>query len=435
MEKVNENTSTISHEKGIPFNFYLEKRFKEDPELGKLPEDWEVKKIDDLFKVETGTTPSTKEPSYWDGGNINWFTPMDLSKLNGEVLIEESERKITRKALEKCNLTLMPKGSIIISTRAPVGYVAVLGQEGTFNQGCKGLIPKSVEKVHTLFYAYYLLRQKQKLENLSGGSTFKELSKTMLENFEVPCPPPEEQKMVVEVLSSVDLAIKKIDEAIAQAERLKRGLMQQLLTKGIGHTEFKETPIGKIPKDWKVVRLGEIAEIVMGQSPPSNTYNEKGEGLPFLQGKMEFGDIYPSPVMYCSNPIKIAETNDILISVRAPVGDVNLAPYRLCIGRGLAAIRFNAQIANYLFYFYYLQKIKNHIEILGKGSTFKAINKDDLESLRIPLPQPQEQQKVAETLFSIDNILCIKQKKKKRLVRMKHKLMDLLLTGRVRVSL
>jgi type I restriction enzyme S subunit len=103
---------------------------------------------------------------------------------------------------------------------------------------------------------------------------------------------------------------------------------------------FKSTEIGRIPKEWKIAKLSDekLAEIIMGQSPPSSTYNKEGKGLPFLQGKMEFGKVYPSPMMYCSQPIKIAEPNDILISVRAPVGDVNVAPYRLCIGRGLAAI-------------------------------------------------------------------------------------------------
>jgi type I restriction enzyme S subunit len=116
----------------------------------------------------------------------------------------------------------------------------------------------------------------------------------------------------------------------------------------------------------------------MGQSPPSSTYNKEGIGLPFLQGKMEFGDIYPKAFVYCSEPIKIAQHNDILFSVRAPVGDVNLVQCKLCIGRGLAAIRFNGKLADYLFYFYYFQKIKKSLEALGKGSTFKAINKDDL---------------------------------------------------------
>ncbi|MEM3382317.1 MAG: restriction endonuclease subunit S, partial [Candidatus Bathyarchaeia archaeon] len=89
-------------------------------------------------------------------------------------------------------------------------------------------------------------------------------------------------------------------------------------------TNFKDTGIGKIPKEWEVVRLKDVANIIMGQSPPSFTYNKEGRGLPFLQGKMEFGESYPLPVMYCSNPSKVAETNDVLISVRAPVGDVNL---------------------------------------------------------------------------------------------------------------
>ncbi|MEM2029854.1 MAG: restriction endonuclease subunit S [Archaeoglobaceae archaeon] len=169
-------------------------------------------------------------------------------------------------------------------------------------------------------------------------------------------------------------------------------------------TNFKQTEIGEIPIDWKITNLSdkEVAEIIMGQSPPSTTYNKNGRGLPFLQGKMEFGEIYPSPAIYCSNPLKVAEQNDVLISVRAPVGDVNIAPYKLCIGRGLAAIRFNPEKANFQFYFYYLKKIKSFLENLGKGSTFKAINRDDLERLKIPLPPFEEQRAVAWVLSVVD---------------------------------
>jgi type I restriction enzyme S subunit len=212
--------------------------------------------------------------------------------------------------------------------------------------------------------------------------------------------------------------------------------MQELLTKGIGHKEFKDTEIGRIPKDWKITNLGnkELAEIIMGQSPPSNTYNREGKGLPFLQGKMEFGKIYPSPVLYCSQPIKIAEPNDILISVRAPVGDVNIAPYRLCIGRGLAAIRFNLNRVNHQFYFYYFQKIKNLLENLGKGSTFKAITKEDLENLKIPYPPLSEQQKIAEILSTVDKKLGIEREEKAKLEKIKQGLMDLLLSGKIRIK-
>jgi type I restriction enzyme S subunit len=198
-------------------------------------------------------------------------------------------------------------------------------------------------------------------------------------------------------------------------------------------TEFQETEIGEMPREWKIVKLSHIAQIVMGQSPPSSTYNKEGLGLPFLQGKMEFGRIYPSPIMYTTQPLKIAEPNDILISVRAPVGDVNIAQYKVCIGRGLAAIRFNPKTANYMFYFYYFQHIKKQLEILGKGSTFKAITKRDLEEFLIPLPPMDEQKKISEILLTVDNALENVDNAIARLERLKKALMRELLTGGIRV--
>ncbi len=198
-------------------------------------------------------------------------------------------------------------------------------------------------------------------------------------------------------------------------------------------TEFQETEIGKIPREWKTVKLSSVARIIMGQSPPSDTYNREGLGMPFLQGKMEFGRMYPSPTTYTTQPLKIAEPNDILISVRAPVGDVNIAPYKICIGRGLAAIRFNPKTANHMFYFYYLQYIKKQLETLGKGSTFKAITKKDLEELLIPLPPIKEQEKVSGILAMIDKIIELYHEERERLERLKRGLMSELLTGRIRV--
>ncbi len=393
--------------------------------------------MNDLFIVETGTTPSTKNSDYWKNGTINWITPSDLSKLNRQIEIKESERKITEKAMKESNLTLMPINSIIISTRAPVGYVAILKERATFNQGCKGLIPKDEKNIFPKFYCYYFLNKKKELQNLSSGSTFKELSKDQLENFKVILPPLPKQKKIAEILSTVDLAIEKVKLAIEKTERLKKGLMEKLLTKGIGHKEFKDTEIGKIPKEWEVVRLGDnkIFEVIMGQSPPSSTYNTSNEGLPFLQGKMEFGEIYPLPSIYCSKPIKIAEKNDVLISVRAPVGDVNISLAKVCIGRGLAAIRSKADKSNYMFLFYYLKYKGKKLESISGGSTFQAIRKDDLKRFPLPLPPLPEQQKIAEILSTIDKGLEMLEKRKDKLERVKKGLMEDLLTGRRRVKL
>jgi type I restriction enzyme S subunit len=157
-----------------------------------------------------------------------------------------------------------------------------------------------------------------------------------------------------------------------------------------------------LPQGWAEIKLPEIATLTMGQSPPSNTYNSANQGLPFFQGKSEFGDIYPTAVKYCSRPLKIARSEDILISVRAPVGPTNLRKEESCIGRGLAAIRPICGIpSRYLFY--YLRSIGEWLSTQGTGSTFTAITKSDLEQINIPLAPLNEQHRIVaklETLLS-----------------------------------
>jgi len=199
-------------------------------------------------------------------------------------------------------------------------------------------------------------------------------------------------------------------------------------------TRFKETPIGEIPENWELVKLSSISRITMGQSPPSSSYNREGIGLPFIQGKKEFGRLYPTPVMYTSKPIKIAEKGDLLMAVRAPVGDVNIAQTRLCIGRGLASLRFIEDKADTLFYFYYFQLAKPRLEALGRGSTFKAITKDDLEEFLVPLPPLEEQKAIAHILSTVDEAIQKSNEIISRIERFKKALMNMLLTGRVRVK-
>ena len=179
---------------------------------------------------------------------------------------------------------------------------------------------------------------------------------------------------------------------------------------------------------WRTEKLEKIKniELIMGQSPPSSSFNENSEGLPFLQGNADFGSIYPTISKYTTNPIKIALEDDILLSVRAPVGDINLAPFKLCIGRGLAAIRIKEN--SNIFYFYWFQKIKNILENLGIGSTFKAITKNELKRLAIPIPPLSEQQKIAEILGTVDEAIQRVDEVIEKTKRLKQGLMKELLT-------
>jgi type I restriction enzyme S subunit len=164
---------------------------------------------------------------------------------------------------------------------------------------------------------------------------------------------------------------------------------------------FKMAELGPLPEEWRVAWLGEVADVIMGQSPPSNTYNTAMKGMPFLQGKAEFGNVHPHPIKWCSQPLKTAKPNDVLVSVRAPVGDVNLADKEYCIGRGLASIRVKPEILDAYFVYYYLVLTKEKLQEKGTGSTFQSINKSILLEFPIPVPAFREQRAVAHVLRTV----------------------------------
>ena len=156
---------------------------------------------------------------------------------------------------------------------------------------------------------------------------------------------------------------------------------------------------------WPTVRISDVALLQMGQSPPGETYNSDGRGLPFFQGKIDFGDRHPSVRLWCSDPNKVAEPGDLLLSVRAPVGPTNIADRRCCIGRGLAAIHSrdrNILIADFLRYVF--KWVEPSLSRVAQGSTFAAVRRRDVESIEFPLPPISEQRRIVEILDQADEL-------------------------------
>ena len=156
-----------------------------------------------------------------------------------------------------------------------------------------------------------------------------------------------------------------------------------------------------MPRGWVKTSLDSVSHIILGQSPPSSTYNLLKDGLPFFQGKTDFGVLHPKTRVWCSSPKKIAEKNDLLLSVRAPVGSTNLSKERCCIGRGLAAIRSINCDMPIMFFVYFFRHIENYLENQGTGTTFKAISGKQIRDLRIPLPPLNEQKRIVAKIESI----------------------------------
>lgn len=151
--------------------------------------------------------------------------------------------------------------------------------------------------------------------------------------------------------------------------------------------------------------LSDICEIIMGQSPSSDSYNVKGQGLPFFQGNADFGKLYPSVRLWCNCPIKKAEAGDLLVSVRAPIGAVNLANQKCCIGRGLAALRPYRDKCDAMYLYYLIKAGKNKLNWLGTGSTFKAITRSSLLSFNVPDYCIALQRKISSKLWSVDKLI------------------------------
>jgi type I restriction enzyme, S subunit len=158
--------------------------------------------------------------------------------------------------------------------------------------------------------------------------------------------------------------------------------------------------VSEVPENWLAVKLADISKIEMGQSPDSRSYNNKGEGLPFFQGKAEFGKLYPTVRKWCTEPTKIAESGDILLSVRAPVGPTNLALEKCCIGRGLAAIRAETPI-DQKYLFHYFRNIEPWLSQQGTGTTFAAISGEFIRNLEVSVAPLNEQKRIADKLDSL----------------------------------
>ena len=157
-----------------------------------------------------------------------------------------------------------------------------------------------------------------------------------------------------------------------------------------------------------MARLDQICRLNMGQSPDSSSYNENGKGMPFFQGNADFGKIHPRVRVWCSAPTKVAHTGDVLISVRAPIGALNIADRECCIGRGLAALTVNEKLCNKDYLWYAIASKVDELNSKGTGSTFKAISKSVLAETEIPLPALTEQQNVAGQLAKVDALISLR---------------------------
>jgi len=300
-----------------------------------------------------------------------------------------------------------------------------------------GLVKIKNDSINKTFL-YWLMRTYQYQRFIAGsasGTTVKHTSPTLIKKFSFNLPPRFIQKKIASVLSVIDDKIELNTQINHNLEEQAKAIFKSWFVdfEPFQDGEFIDTELGQIPAGWRIGTLNEIADITMGQSPKGSSYNEDSVGTVFYQGRAEFSDRFPVRRLFTTEPKRMAEAGDVLLSVRAPVGDMNIANESCCIGRGLAAI--HAKKAFSSFVFYTMHALKPELDKYnGEGTVFGCINKDALNSQKIIIPPDNIIFEFEQTASSLDRKYLAGFQENMRLTQLRDALLPKLMSGEIDVS-
>jgi type I restriction enzyme, S subunit len=288
--------------------------------------------------------------------------------------------------------------------------------------------------VNALFLQYLLgsPEYREMFVRIASGSVHSNMTQGILGNISVGLPDISIQNKTTKILDDLDTKIQNLQNQNHTLEQMAQAIFKSWFVDFDGVTEFEDSELGNIPKEWSVGNLGDICEIIMGSSPPGKSYNEVGDGILFFQGKTDFGDFFPIPRMYCTMPKRFAEKNDVLFTVRAPVGSINVAKEKYCIGRGLASLRLKVNHGCFLYFFLkYLEGKWNEFE--ADGTVFGSINKDDLSEFKLVISPIELRIKFNNIIKPIYNLIWENSLNHQSLTKTRDSLLPKLMSGEIRV--
>mgnify|MGYP003521278939 CR=1 FL=1 len=308
-------------------------------------------------------------------------------------------------------------GDIIMSVRAPVGDLNITPVDICLGRGVCSLRMKNGNQEYLFYLMKYYIPH---LLNKESGTVFGSVNRKDILGLEVNVAEYKEQQKIARFLSA-------IDEKIELNEHINKNLEEQ------AQAIYSKMFIEEANPNWPTGKLSDIANITMGQSPKGDTYNEHGIGTVFFQGRAEFGFRFPQRRLYTTDPKRMAQVNDVLLSVRAPVGDLNVAFEPCCIGRGLSAIHSKDNHQSFVLYTVF--SLRHKLDMFnGEGTVFGSINRDSLNSMEIILPPMEVVDQFENTVSPMDFTIRNNFKEISQLEKIRDNLLPLLLSGELDVS-
>ena len=410
-----------------------------------IPSDWGLIELKKLVKPDRKITYGIVQPGQYAPNGILLIRGQDYMTGWAE---RGSFFKVSPALHQKFKRSTTRSGDVLISIAGYTGTVAVVPswiQEANLTQTTARICCKP-DLMDGLYLSYFLQSDDGKLQSkrYTKGSAQEGLNLEDVEKFLISVPPLPEQQKIATILSSVDDVIEKIRAQIDKLKDLKTGMMQELLTKGIGHTEFKDSPVGRIPAEWEVVTLEQIcdpnAPITYGVLKPGNYVDG---GRPLLQIKdLGEGTILAGGLHLIDDDLDYeyrrsrVQFGDIVISLVGTIGRTAMIPCWLNqpnIHRNLGRIRTRHN--QYVFQFLQSESAKLQLGLTSAGSSQSALNLSALRQMSLPLPSPDEAQEITRILSSVDERIKVTTSRLNQLNNVKRALMQDLLTGKVRVKL
>ena len=359
------------------FNSYYEKVGNNYPVLVEnlpfeIPHSWAWARLGNIGDWGAGATPPRSNKKFY-GGTIPWIK---TGELNNDY-IYSSEETVTEKALQNCSLRYNNINDILIAMYgATIGKLGIAGIRLTTNQACCACTPYN--GLYNLYLYYFLMAEKNRFIKLGSGGARPNISREKIVNYLLPLPPYNEQARIVELLINIFNKINLIEQECNTLEQLMRQVKYKIL-------DLYFSKNSRYKSYYTEKALDDVARIVFGQAPNSAAVIEKqaDNSIEFHQGKSLFGEYYlEKSNRWCTEPTKITNGNSIVMSVRAPVGDVNICNRIICIGRGLCSIEPYCSIdEKYLFYL--LLSKKQYLESKSTGSTFAAVNSKTVKDMKV----------------------------------------------------
>lgn len=335
-------------------------------------------------------------------------------------------------------------GDILISAAGTLGKTVIFDGKPSYFQDSNIVWVDNDEKTVINSFLYYFYQTNPWIK--TTGSTINRLYNNDIKNLEISFPDLIKQQSIAAVLSALDKKIALNKQINTRLEDMAKTLYDYWFVQfdfpntdgkpyksSGGEMVFDETLKREIPKGWEVKSLNQVADIVMGQSPDGASYNLEQKGTIFFQGSTDFDWRFPNVRQYTTSPTRFAQKGDILLSVRAPVGDLNISPFECCIGRGLAALR--SKSGNNSFLFYVMKYFKTVFERRNtEGTTFGSITKDDLHSLKLVAPADNVLEKYNEIASKYDEMIFIRSQQNHQLTQLRDFLLPMLMNGQVSVA-